>query len=203
LKKGRRLSVKDAIESMVVRSANDSAMVLAEALGGSEWNFALMMTKKARELGMSSTVFRNPHGLPDNKQYTTAYDMARLAIALKRDFPEYYHFFGKQRFAYGGVTYTSHNRVLGQYQGADGLKTGYIRASGFNLATSVQRGDHRLVAVLLGGGSASERDRDMMDMLDGTFADLKDRRRQHNVASETQGGGFGLIRQAVAADNPG
>lgn len=177
LEKGDRLPVRSAIESLVVRSANDSAMVLAEALGKTEWNFALMMTKKARELGMKNTVFRNPSGLPDNKQHTTAYDMARLGIALKRDFPEYYHFFRKKSFAYQGVTYEGHNRVMGRYAGVDGIKTGYIRASGFNLVTSAKRGGNNLVAVVMGGSSATARDNDMISLLDRTFARLEGQER--------------------------
>jgi D-alanyl-D-alanine carboxypeptidase len=169
---GDRLQVRDAIESLVVRSANDSAMVLAETIGGTEWNFALMMTQKAHELGMKDTVFRNPSGLPDNKQHTTAYDMARLGIALKRDFPEYYPFFSLPSFTYNGITYPSHNRVMERYPGADGLKTGYIRASGFNLVTSVSRDGHRLVAVVLGGNTANSRDNQMVNLLDRTFARL-------------------------------
>lgn len=170
---GDRLPLKTAIESVVVRSANDSSMVLAEALGDSQANFAQMMTNKARQLGMKNTVFRNPNGLPDPGQRTTAYDMARLGIALRRDFPEYYHFFSVTEFEYRGVTYPGHNRVMERYDGADGIKTGYIRASGFNLVTSVKRGGYNIVAVIMGGSSASVRDQMMIDMLDRTFAQLQ------------------------------
>lgn len=172
LKVGDRLPVRSAIESLVVRSANDSAMVLAEAIGGTEFNFALAMTQKARELGMRSTVFRNPNGLPDDKQVTTAYDMARLAIALRRDFPDYYHYFKMTSFSYNGVTYPGHNRVMERYRGADGVKTGFIRASGFNLVTSAQRDGHSLVAVVMGGTTATDRDNKMIALLDQTFAQL-------------------------------
>ena len=173
LKPGDRLPVKTAIESLVVRSANDSAMVLAEAIGQTQWNFALLMTKKARQLGMKDTVFRNPNGLPDTQQHTTAYDMARLGIALRRDFPEYYHFFSLREFSFNGVNYLTHNRVLEEYDGADGIKTGYIRASGFNLVTSAKRGGHHLVAVIMGGESSGKRDRQMVDLLNRTFAQLE------------------------------
>lgn len=173
LNKGDRLPVKTAIESLVVRSANDSSMVLAEAIGGTEFNFALMMTKKARELGMKDTVFRNPNGLPDSKQRTTAYDMARLAIALRRDFPEYYPVFKLQSFTYGGVEYSTHNHVLERYPGADGVKTGYIRASGFNLVTSVKKDGVNLVAVVLGGKSASSRDNQMISLLNTAFSRME------------------------------
>lgn len=167
---GDRITVKTAIESLVVRSANDSAMVVAEGIGGSQEGFAQMMNRKARQLGMTSTQFYNPSGLPDARQVTTAYDMARLGIALKRDFPEYYHYFSIREFTYRGQNYTGHNRLLGRYPGADGIKTGYTNASGFNLVTSARRGGTRLVAVVLGGTTAGARDQRMMDLLDRTFA---------------------------------
>jgi D-alanyl-D-alanine carboxypeptidase len=177
---GERLPVRTAIESVVVRSANDSAMVLGEKLGGTEFNFALMMTQKARELGMKNTVFRNPSGLPDNKQHTTAFDMARLAIALRRDFPEYYHFFKMTSFDWNGITYPGHNHVMERYAGVDGVKTGFIRASGYNLVTSAERDGHRVVAVIMGGSTISARDNKMISLLDKTFDDFETRK---NVAS--------------------
>ncbi|MFO0388507.1 MAG: D-alanyl-D-alanine carboxypeptidase family protein [Alphaproteobacteria bacterium] len=185
LKTGDRLPVRKAIESLVVRSANDAAVVLAEAIGQTEWNFGLLMTQKARELGMKSTIFRNPHGLPDSKQHTTAYDMARLAIALRRDFPEYYKYFSTTEMSYNGVNYTTHNRVLTRYQGADGIKTGYIRASGFNLVTSAKRSGFNLVGVVMGGTSSSARDQDMINLLDRTFAQLES---QKNSMAGNNGG---------------
>lgn len=173
LEKGDRLPVRIAIESVVVRSANDSAMALGEALGKTEWNFALMMTKKARELGMKDTVFRNPSVLPDNNQHTTAFDMARLAIALRRDFPEYYHFFSMQSFDYNGVTYPGHNHVMERHpEWVDGVKTGYIRASGYNLVTSAHRDGHNLVAVIMGSRTSQSRDSQMVSLLDRTFGQL-------------------------------
>lgn len=172
LKEGEYITVKKAITSLIVRSANDSAVVVAERLGKTQWSFGLMMTRKARELGMNNTVFRNPHGLPDEKQHTTAYDMARLAIALRRDFPNYYHYFKLQKMSHNGVNYKSHNKVLKMYPGADGLKTGYIRVAGFNLVTSAKRDGFNLVAVVLGGDSSKERDQLMMRLLDRTFARL-------------------------------
>lgn len=184
LDSGDRLSVKTAIQSLVVRSANDSAMVMAESLGGTEWNFALMMTKKARELGMKSTVFRNPSGLPDDKQHTTAYDMARLAIALRRDFPDYYPVFKLKNFSYRGVTYTTHNHVLERYDGADGVKTGYIRASGFNVVTSARKYGYNVVAVVMGGTSASSRDEQMISLLNRTFEQLASSKNQGETANK-------------------
>jgi D-alanyl-D-alanine carboxypeptidase len=174
---GDRLPVKTAIESLIVRSANDASVVLAESLGGSVWNFSLMMNQKARALGMRNTNFRNPNGLPDDQQVTTAYDMAKLGIALRRDFPEYFPMFKITSFSYEGISYPSHNRVIGRYDGADGIKTGYIRASGFNLVTSVKKDGYNIVAVIMGGTSSSARDNAMIDMLDRTFARLENKNR--------------------------
>lgn len=201
---GTRLPVRTAIESVVVRSANDSAMVLAEKLGGTEWNFALLMTQKARELGMTNTVFRNPNGLPDNSQHTTAFDMARLAIALRRDFPEYYHFFSLQSFDYNGITYPGHNRVMERYEGADGVKTGYIRASGFNLVTSVKKNGYSIVAVIMGGQSAPARDNQMIDMLDRTFDQLGEHGK--GVAtkkSDDEDSSSSMTLESIAANHQG
>lgn len=186
LNEGDRLRVRTAIESLVVRSANDASVVLAEAISGTEWNFALNMTKKARELGMKKSVFRNPNGLPDNKQYTSAYDMARLGIALRRDFPEYYHFFSLQSFEHDGITYAGHNRVMERYDGADGVKTGYIRASGFNLVTSVRRQGYDIVGVIMGGTSANSRDNQMIAMLDRTFAQLESKKNTGLAQNDNQ-----------------
>ena len=155
-----------------MRSANDVAVVVAEALGNTESGFARMMTQRANELGMTSTVFRNASGLPDNAQVTTARDMATLSIRVMQDFPQYYHYFSTQSFTYRGTTHTSHNRLLRNYAGADGLKTGFIRASGFNVATSAIRNDRRIVSVVMGGFTAASRDTHMADLLDRGFARL-------------------------------
>jgi len=172
LSEGERLPVKTAIESVVVRSANDSATVLAEHLGGSVPHFAQMMTAKAHALGMSNTMFYNPNGLPDPRQHTTAMDMARLAIALRRDFPEYYPFFKLTSFTYAGVTYPGHNHVMERYDGVDGVKTGYIRASGYNLVTSAHKNGYSIVAVIMGGRTIQSRDDQMISLLDRTFDEL-------------------------------
>lgn len=193
---GDQLPVKTAIESVIVRSANDSAVVLAEALGGSAWNFSLMMTQKARALGMKDTVFRNPNGLPDNQQLTTAYDMAKLGMALRRDFPEYYPMFKLKSFAYNGITYPGHNRVMYRYAGVDGIKTGYIRASGFNLVTSVKKDGYNLVAVIMGGSSATARDDEMINMLDRTFAKLESKQKTISQDKNSQDEGNQLPAQA-------
>lgn len=178
LKAGQTIPVRDAIKALVVRSANDVAVVFAEHIGKTEWSFAQQMTAKARSLGMRGTNFRNPHGLPDRKQYTTARDMAKLAIALRRDFPQYYHYFKTESFVWKGKTYTSHNRVMGRVEGADGLKTGYIRMSGFNLVTSVTRGGYHIVSVVMGGQNSKARDNHMVALLERTFQVLAERKDQ-------------------------
>ncbi len=200
LSAGDQLPVKTAIESVIVRSANDSAVVLAEALGGTAWNFSLLMTQKARALGMKDTVFRNPNGLPDNQQLTTAYDMAKLGIALRRDFPEYYPMFKTKSFAYNGITYPGHNRVMYRYAGVDGIKTGYIRASGFNLVTSVRKDGYNLVAVIMGGSSASARDDEMIEMLDRTFAQLESKQKTISQDKDSRDDGQEQPEVAKAAE---
>jgi D-alanyl-D-alanine carboxypeptidase len=170
VKRGETILVETAILALIVRSANDVATAFAERLGGSEAVFAQMMTRKARELGMMGTTFRNAHGLPDPGQRTTARDMATLGIALIRDFPGYYGYFDRSSFKFRGHTYGGHNGVLRKFKGADGIKTGYIRASGFNLVSSAERNGRRLVGVVLGGQSPSARDRLMVDLLTRGFA---------------------------------
>src|SRR5216684_91249 len=156
---GGSVSVRDAAMALVTRSANDAAIVLAEALGGDEATFAQLMTNKARQLGMSSTVYRNASGLPNRDQVTTARDLARLAFALMRDFPHYYPIFSVHSYPYRGRILENHNRMLLSYEGADGLKTGYTVASGFNLVMSAMRDNRRLIGVVMGGDSAGQRDR--------------------------------------------
>ncbi len=175
LKAGGTIRVDEAIQALAVKSANDVAVVLAEALAGSEQRFAQQMTYRARELGMTRTRFANASGLPDDRQTTTARDMAILASRLITDFPEYYYFFGQPYFVWRGRTYHNHNRLLATYRGMDGIKTGYIRASGYNLAASAVRDGRRLVAVVLGGSSSGERNREMARLLDQGFATAADR----------------------------
>lgn len=169
LKKGERLRVRDAIPALVVRSANDVAVVVAEALGGTESEFARMMTAKARSMKMTATTFRNASGLPDNAQASTARDLAILSLRLMKDFPQHYHYFSTPSFSYRGKTYYSHNRMVKNYAGVDGMKTGYIRASGFNVATSAVRGERRLIGVVMGGNTAQSRDAQMAKLLDSGF----------------------------------
>ncbi|MDH5552241.1 MAG: D-alanyl-D-alanine carboxypeptidase [Nitrosomonas sp.] len=181
LKSGDTISVDQAILALIVRSANDVAVVVAESLGGSEIKFGHMMTDKARQLGMRSTTFLNASGLPNHKQTTTARDMVILSARLQKDFPQYYHYFSTQSFKYNGVTYSSHNRMVRNTEGVDGMKTGYIRASGFNVATSAKRGDRRVIAVVMGGRAAATRDRHMASLLDRTFANMKTNNRHTSV----------------------
>jgi len=170
LSRGETITVEQAILALTVKSANDAAVVLAEAIGGSEPAFAQMMTQKARELGMHGTVFRNASGLPNPNQVTTARDMATLARALIRDYPQYYHYFNAREFTFRGDTIPTHNHVLMEYEGADGLKTGYTHSSGFNLVTSATRDGRRLIGVVMGGQTSGQRDHVMMRLLDSGFA---------------------------------
>ncbi len=169
LKPGATIRVADAVYALVTLSANDAAVTIAENLAGTEANFARVMTRKAQELGMMSTLFRNASGLPNDEQVTTARDMAVLAQHLIRDFPEYYRCFQTKYFAYHGRRYRNHNRLLFGYKGTDGIKTGYTRAAGFNLTASVQRDDKHLVAVVLGGRTGAQRDAAMRALLDQSF----------------------------------
>lgn len=167
---GDKVRVRDAINALIIISANDCATVVAEALGGSEENFARMMTNKAETIGMTQTVFRNASGLPVRGQFSTARDLAVLSQALIRDFPQYYGYFQTTEFAYGDRVYATHNRLMLRYPGADGLKTGFVRASGFNLATSAARAGRRLIGVVLGGRTARARDDRMAELLDEAFS---------------------------------
>ena len=169
LKKGQTITVRKAINALAVKSANDVAVVVAEYLNGTERNFALKMTATARTLGMKNTTFRNASGLPHRGQLSTARDMSRLAIALQRDYPQYYGVFSRASFKHAGKTYKSHNKLLTTYEGTDGIKTGYIRASGFNLVTSVKRGDTRLIGVVLGGKTSNIRNAHMTKLLNKSF----------------------------------
>lgn len=164
-KPGDYITVREAIIALIVKSANDVAVALSEKVAGREEKFAALMTKRARDLGMSHTVFRNASGLPDPMQQTTAYDMAKLAMAIRRDFPQYYYLFRKTSFNYKGRVYNTSNKVVKAYEWADGLKTGYINDSGFNLVTSARKGNKRLIAVVLGGKTANMRDMQMIALL--------------------------------------
>jgi len=169
LRRGRTIRIEDAILALVTKSANDASVVVAEAVAGSEAAFAERMTARARALGMTQTVFRNASGLHHPEQTTTARDMARLATALIREFPDQYHLFSRQSFVWRGRRYENHNPMLASYDGADGVKTGYIRQSGYNLVASAQRNGHRLIGVVLGSETVREREWMMATMLDYGF----------------------------------
>lgn len=172
LRAGQQISVRDAIMGLIVKSANDASVVLAEAIAGSEWQFSRQMTAKARELGMNNTTFKNASGLPNPQQISTAVDLAKLAIALKRDYPDFFPMFATKSFQFRGARIETHNRVVKNYRGATGLKTGYVNASGFNLVTTATRGQTNLVGVVLGGVTAKKRDAQMVSLLDNAFSKL-------------------------------
>ncbi|MFB9911463.1 D-alanyl-D-alanine carboxypeptidase [Rhizobium paknamense] len=165
LKPGSSITVEQAILGLVTRSANDAATALGEYIGGSEPRFAQMMTSKARALGMSRTTYRNANGLPNPSQMTTARDQARLGIALRQHFPQYYPYFSTRSFAFGKQVIGNHNRLLGNVKGVDGIKTGFTNASGFNLVTSLQLEGRSLVGVVLGGASGASRDSRMRQLV--------------------------------------
>ena len=170
---GETIGVEDAILALVTRSANDVATVIAENMGGSESAFAEMMTAKAHSLGMLDTVFQNASGLPDPDQVTSAWDMYKLGKAMMTNFPRYYPYFSTLRFYYRGQSFDNHNHLMETYPGMDGIKTGFINSSGFNLVASAKRGGRRLIGVVFGGPSAVRRDRHMRDILDDGFAQLE------------------------------
>ncbi|HWA89217.1 MAG TPA: D-alanyl-D-alanine carboxypeptidase [Rhizomicrobium sp.] len=169
---GDSIPVDVAIYAIVVRSANDVAVTIAEALGGTEGHFAEMMNVKARQLGMRDTFYHNASGLPDPLQISTASDLAILARHLAYDFPQYFHYFSAPGFSYRGTAYVTHDNLIGRYDGADGIKTGYTGASGFNLVSSVTRGRNHIIGVVMGGRTARRRDAEMMHLLDDTFAQI-------------------------------
>jgi D-alanyl-D-alanine carboxypeptidase (penicillin-binding protein 5/6) len=175
LRPGQTISVRDAMDAIAVLSANDMAVAMAEKLGGSEAHFAELMTAKAKQLGMDHTQYVDASGLPDNRQLTTARDISILSRAVLRDYPQYYAFFSTREFTYAGRTTRNHNHLLGSMPGVDGIKTGFTNASGFNLAASAVRDDHRLIAVVMGGASTASRDLHVEDLLEAGFTVIKKR----------------------------
>ena len=165
LKPGQTIQVETAIRALVTKSANDVAVVIAEAIAGDVPAFSRQMNAKARALGMNNTIYRNPHGLPDDEQITTARDQVVLGRAVQDRFPQYYHYFSTRSFVFRGQTIRSHNRLVGSVDGVDGIKTGYIRASGFNVVTSVRRGNRHIVAAVFGGSTAAARDARMRSLI--------------------------------------
>jgi D-alanyl-D-alanine carboxypeptidase len=182
LKTGSTIQVEDAIKAIITRSANDAAVVVAEAIAPDEEDFAKLMTRKARSLGMSRTVYKNASGLPDDDQVTTARDQSILGRAIQERFPRYYKYFSTRSFTFRGQWIGNHNRLLGRVEGVDGIKTGYIRASGYNLVTSVHRGNRHIVAVVMGGSSASSRDAKMRDLIDEKITEASTKRTAPMIA---------------------
>ena len=172
LEAGSYIKVEDAIMALIIKSANDVATVVAENISGTEKDFAKLMTRYARNLGMANTTFKNASGLPNRAQLTTARDISILSHALISNFPEEYKLFSKQNFTYNGKTYKTHNKLMLSYEGADGIKTGYIKASGFQLAFSAVRNNKRLVEVIFGGDTGKQRDRSLKIIMDKEFAEL-------------------------------
>lgn len=199
---GQTVSVEDAIKALVTLSANDVAVAIGEHIEGSETAFAQRMTKTARALGMSRTVFRNASGLPEPRQVTTARDMATLGLRVQRDFPQYYPYFRITSFQYGKRTIRSHNRLLGRFEGTDGIKTGYIRASGFNLTTSARRGDKRIIGVVMGGQTGRARDNYMIAMLDKAFPKCEGGNTLANAIAGTRPGASAEVQVASIESTP-
>ena len=188
IREGRSISAEDAILALLIKSANDVAVAVAEGLGGgSEWRFTVMMTEKARELGMRNTTFSNASGLHRRDMWSTARDMAVLALRLQFDFPDYYHLFSTRQFSYAGVTYRNHNKLLGKVEGVDGLKTGYTRRAGWNIAASATNDGRRIVGVVMGGKDRYARDGLMTNLLANGFATADARDRETPVPSTHPG----------------
>lgn len=166
VRKGDKIKVGDAVMALIVKSANDCAVVLAEGLGYSEENFAKTMTKVAKELGMKNTTFYNASGLPNKKQKTTAKDMALLGAAIYHHFPQYYKLFATKKFTYKGRTIYTHNHLLKTFEGADGMKTGFTNAAGYNIVTSAERNGHRVIAVTMGHRMLKQRDQKVAAMME-------------------------------------
>ena len=186
LEEGSTIKVEDAIMALIIKSANDVATVIAENISGTEREFAKLMTSYARDLGMTNTTFKNASGLPNRAQLTTARDISILSHALISNFPEEYKLFSKQKFTYKGKSYKTHNKLMLSYEGADGIKTGYIRASGFQLAFSAVRNDKRLVGVIFGGDTGKQRNRSLKIIMDKEFAELGINTKKTIVKKETK-----------------
>lgn len=192
LKPGSTIRVEDAIYALVTKSANDISVALAEAIGGSESRFAQMMTQRAASIGMSKSRFYNASGLPNTRQVTTARDMALMARYIIVTYPKYYRYFSKRNFTYAGVNHHNHNRLMQTYPGMDGMKTGYINASGFNLVASAKRGNQRLIGVVFGGKTAVSRNNHMAKLLDDGFGMMEGIRVAKNQSRNLGAGNPGL-----------
>ncbi len=202
LRPGQTIRVEDAIKGLVTRSANDAAVVIAEAIGGDEDDFAKMMTRKARALGMTRTVYRNASGLPDDDQVTTARDQSVLARAIQDRFPRYYRFFATASFNFRGHNIRNHNHLLGSVEGVDGIKTGYTRSSGFNLITNLRRGNRHLVGVVMGGRSYRSRDGIMRNLLAENLDKAAGRRTVAAITERSPAEANAAVAEADAAERP-
>jgi len=202
LRPGQTIRVEDAIKGLVTRSANDAAVVIAEAIASNEGDFARQMTRKARALGMLRTVYRNASGLPDDEQVTSARDQATLGRAIQDHFPRYYRYFSTTAFNYHGHSIRNHNRLLGNVEGVDGIKTGYTRASGFNLVTSMRRGNRHLVGVVLGGRSGGSRDAIMRNLLAENLEKASTRRTVAAITERNASDANTDVAEVEAASRP-
>lgn len=198
VREGGSISVEDAIRVLVTKSANDAAAAIAEKLGGSESNFALMMTRKARAIGMKDTVFKNASGLPNPAQVTTARDLARMGYVLVKDYGRHYHYFSTKNHTLLGVSYHNHNRLMETYPGMDGIKTGFINASGFNLLASAKRNNRRLIGVVMGGKTSKSRNERMARLLDDGFSKIG----SFNIASAAKMDDTGIKNVPIPQQKP-
>ncbi|MEQ9314676.1 MAG: D-alanyl-D-alanine carboxypeptidase family protein [Henriciella sp.] len=197
LQVGSTISVKDAIDALVTKSANDVAVVVAERLGGTESRFATLMTAQAKALGMNNTTFRNASGLPDTRQLSTARDMAILAERLLEDHADYYHYFSRASLTWGGRSYKNHNNLLKSVAGVDGIKTGYTRASGFNLMASAKRNERRVIAIMFGGSTSKSRDAHVTDLIEAAYKSFD----ENNEADELKASyAFSALQSPVDPD---
>ncbi|QPC89703.1 D-alanyl-D-alanine carboxypeptidase family protein [Mesorhizobium sp. INR15] len=185
-RRGESIDADSAIRAIVVKSANDVAVAVGEYLGGSEDAFAGMMTAKARQLGMNSTVFRNASGLPDDDQHTSARDMAVLGMALHSRFPQQFHYFSESDFMFRGKLVRGHNDMLGRVRGVDGIKTGYIKASGFNIVTSYDADGRQLVVVVMGADSARQRNDHVEALIQRSLSPTMDAAKTRLMFAEQQ-----------------
>ncbi|NBV05802.1 MAG: D-alanyl-D-alanine carboxypeptidase [Proteobacteria bacterium] len=182
LKAGDKITVEQAIKAVIVKSFNEAAVTLSEAVASSEWEFVRKMNNKAEKLGMFNTSFRNVTGLHEEGQYTNSYDLARLALAIKKDFPQYYHFFALKKFTMNGQKYETHNYVLLDYKGAEGMKTGFTNASGFNLVSAAKKEEDRIISIVLGCSTAKSRDQLTKNLLDICFKKLQNEKSKNQLA---------------------
>ena len=174
LEKGDRIAVRDAIEGSIIKSFNETTVVLAEAIADSEWRFARLMNQKAKELGMYHTNFRNASGLHDSGHFTTSHDLARLVKAIKEDFPQYYPLFSLKEFEFNNVTFISHNSILFDYEGAEGMKTGFTSKAGYSLIASAKKDNNRITSILVSCASSEGRNEFTKELLDNGFEKIAD-----------------------------